>query len=273
MTIKNKYFFNPNIKKINLLFLFLFVIKISLVAQNKQNSYVITHDDSLALEKVVLEKYYIADSSDYNDTSANPLPYASITYRIFIDMKPDYMLQLVYGSPIHELVLETTTKFFNDLTADAITGFNVNLKKLNIGNVALDSWITMGAAARGYTGIIRTEDTSGISIIDNRPALKIADGFTKSILPDFKIFNIDINFFNNDSTAKRFYTNNGGWAAPYGVKGPTPENRVLIAQLTTNGKLSFKLNIQIGTPAGGYVKFVADKPENGEIKFGGLNLK
>jgi len=255
--------------KIYLFILFL-MINLSLFAQHKQYKYEITHDDSLALENVIIEKYYVSDSTDHNDTIENSLPKGSITYRIFIDMKPDYKLQLVYGNQKHELLLETTTKFFNDKEADAITGYNVNIKKLNKGNIALDSWITMGAAARGFTGIPRSEDTVGFTLITNRPSLKIADGFTKGILPDFKVFNLDMGFFNNDSTATRFYTNNGGWAAPGGVKGPTPENRVLIAQLTTNGKLSFKLNVQIGTPTGGYMQFVWGNPEGSEIQFNGL---
>jgi len=259
--------------KIKFLTLFLFILSSSIFSQNKQYKYEITHEDSLALENIIVEKYYISDSTDYNDTIKNSLPKGAVTFRIFIDMKPDYKLQLVYGNQKHELLLETTTNFFNDLEADAITGFNVNTKRINKGNIALDSWLTMGAAARGFTGIPRSEDTVGFSLITNRPSLKSADGFTKGILPDFKVFNLDMGFFNNDSTATRFSTNNGGWAAPGGVKGPTLENRVLVAQLTTNGKLSFKLNVQIGTPTGGYVQFVGEKPEGSEIQFNKLILK
>ena len=253
--------------------LFLFIMNFQLLAQNKQHENNITHDDSLALEKVIVERYYVADTSDYNKLLKNSLPQGAVTYRIFIDMKPGYKLQLVYGNQKHELFIETTTKFYNDVNADAITGFNVNTKIINKGNIALDSWITMGAGARGYTGILRSEDTTDISFITNRPSLKIADGLTKGILPDFKIFNLDLGIFNNDSTATRFSTTNGGWAALGGVKGPTPENRVLIAQLTTDGNLSFAINVQIGTPSGGYVKFVAKNPEVSEIEFDGLNFK
>ncbi|MEI8204925.1 MAG: hypothetical protein WCH34_18030 [Bacteroidota bacterium] len=252
------------------LFIFLMMMHTTLSAQN---NYVITHDDSLALEKVIVEKYYVSEESDYSDTLLSPLPKGSITYRIFIDMKAGYNLQMVYGNPKHELLLETTTRFYNDKMADAFTGFNINVKHINKGNIALDSWITMGAAARGFTGIPRIEDTTGFSIITNRPSLKLADGLCKGVLPDFKQFNLDLNFFNNDSNATRFSTNNGGWAALGGVKGPTAENRVLIAQLTTNGKLTFKLNVQIGTPTGGYVKFVASNPEASEIQFDGLTQK
>jgi hypothetical protein len=262
------------IKRIMLFFTFFLVINSQLLSQITPDKYVITHDDSLALENIIVEKYYVSDSNDYLDKSANALPKGSVTYRIFVDMKPGYNLQLVYGNQKHELFLETTTKFFNDLKADAITGFNVDTRKLNEGNIALDSWITMGAASRGFTGIPRSEDTSKFSLIANRPSLKESDGLTKGVLPDFKTFNLNLDgFFNNDSTAKRFSTSNGGWAAPGGVKGPTAENRVLIAQLTTNGKLSFELNVQIGTPTGGYVKFVAKNPEESEIQFNGLTYK
>jgi hypothetical protein len=152
----------------------------------------------------------------------------------------------------------------------AETGFNVDAKKLHKGAVALDSWITMGAASHLHTGIPRSEDDSIFSFITNRYPLSKVDGLTNGVLPDFQVFKIDLRFFDNDSTARDFTVNDGAWAAMGGVKGPTPENRVLIAQLTTNGKLSFELNVQIGTPTGGFVQFVAKNPEGSEIKFEGL---
>lgn len=254
-------------------FLFLFVLNSLLSAQNKQDKFIITHEDSLALENIIIEKYYIADSTDYFDTLKNALPIGSVTYRIFIDMKTDYKLQLVYGNKNHELFIETTTSIFNDIEADAVTGFNVNTKYINKGNIALDSWITMGAASRGFTGIPRNEDKDEISLITNRESLKKADGLTKAILPNFTVYNLNLKPLEYDTTASRFSTNDGGWAAPGGVKGPNADNKVLIAQITTNGKLSFKLNVQIGTPSGGYIKFVADKPEENEIQFDRLNFK
>ncbi len=265
--LRNRYLF------ISFLSAFLFINNSFLFAQDKANNYLITHQDSLALENVIVEKYYIADSNDYNDGSVSPLPKGSITYRIFIDMKPNYNLQMVYGNQNHELFLESSTYFFNDKEADAITGFNVDLKKINKGNVALDSWVTMGAACRGFTGIPREEDTSKYSLISTRSSLNKSDGLIKGVLPDFVPFNLDLTFFNNDSTAKRFATTNGAWASPGGVKGPTAENRVLIAQLTTDGKLSFQLNVQIGTPTGGYIQFVANKPQGQEVEFKGLSYK
>jgi hypothetical protein len=235
-----------------------------------QQSYTITHDDSLALEKVIVEKYYEYDPNDYIDTVPDTYPKGATTYRIYIDMKPGYSLQAVYGTPKHEFFLKTSTSFFNDLTCYAETGFNIDAKKLHIGAVALDSWITMGAASRLHTGILKSEDNSEYSFIKNRKSLSKVDGLTKGILPDLQLYKLDLGFFNNDSTASNFSTNDGACAALGGVKGPTNENRVLIAQLTTTGKLSFGLNVQIGTPTGGTVKFVAKNPDGSELKFEGL---
>ena len=67
-----------------------------------------------------------------------------------------------------------------------------------------------------------------------------------------------------------FFTDNGSWAIFGGIKGPTEENRVLIAQLATDGELSFELNIQMGTPTGASINYVAKNPQGTEIKYDGL---
>jgi len=242
------------------LLFFISILILSLPA-NAQDSNIVKYNDSLALENVLVEKYYVADSS------GSILPKHSIVYRIYIDMKPGYTLQAVYGDKKHELVIKTSTKFYNDKICSAETGFNVDIKKIQINAVAFDSWITMGAAARGYTGIPLSEDNSErFSFLDSNISFKKKDGLTKGVLPDFTTFNLDLKFFNNDSSATKFSTDNGGWAALGGIKGPTPENKVLIAQLTTTGLLSFKINVQIGTPSGASVKFVYDNPGDSEIK-------
>jgi hypothetical protein len=236
-----------------------------------QNKNLEAMDHSKALESVIVEKYYVADSTDYIDTTGGILPKGSITYRIFIDLKPDYNLQVVYGDEKHPLSIKTTTTFFNNSESYALTGFNIDVKKIRTGTIAFDSWITMGAATRFHTGILKSDDTDGSLL--NKNTLDNADGLTKGVLPRFQIFNIDLNFFNNFSNAKEFATNNGGWAALGGVKGSTNENRILIAQLTTNGKLSFDLNIQVGTPTGEAIKFVSSNPIDSEVHFTGLSYK
>jgi len=237
-----------------------------------QEQYIPTHEDSTALENVIVETYYVADSSDYIDTTGGILPRGSVTYRIYIDMKPGYALQMVYGDKMHELFIKTSTSFFNNQFCLAITGFNIHNKEVNLNSVALDSWITMGAATRLHTGILKSDDKDG-SIL-KRTSLSKADGLTDGVFPTFKAFNIDLDFFKNRKDASRFSTQNGAWYALEGVKGPDENNRVLIAQLTTNGKLSFDLNVQLRTiTKGGWVKFVANNPGKYEVQHNGLSFK
>ena len=238
---------------------------------NAQNKYIPNHNDSSALVNVLVEKYYNSVESDYSDTSINTLPKGSTTYRIYIEMKPEYKLMSVWGSKNHALYLETTTNFFNNTQCIAETGFNIDMKKINLGTIAFDSWITLGAAGRGFTGIPLAEDTDNTGLLNFRPAFANADGFTKAVLPDFKIFgDVDLHFFTSSETNKKFSVVNGAWWAPYGVKGPTKKNRVLVAQLTTNGKLSFSINVQLLNPSGEGIQFVPDNPTNNEIKFASL---
>jgi hypothetical protein len=48
------------------------------------------------------------------------------------------------------------------------------------------------------------------------------------------------------------------------VKGATAENMVLIAQITTTGELSFKLNLQVSDADRKVVKCVAGNAREGE---------
>jgi hypothetical protein len=78
---------------------------------------------------------------------------------------------------------------------------------------------------------------------------------------------------NDGTNGPVFSTTDGSWASLGGSMGPDAEtNQVLIAQITTDGILSFELNIQIGTPEGNVEKYVASNPiaDNGEFLFPGL---
>ncbi|HMT30179.1 MAG TPA: hypothetical protein PKD91_12955, partial [Bacteroidia bacterium] len=61
------------------------------------------------LENVIVERYYITDRNDARGEDANAIEVNSITYRVFVDMKPGYNLQSVFGSPDHALSLSTST--------------------------------------------------------------------------------------------------------------------------------------------------------------------
>jgi hypothetical protein len=229
--------------------------------------------DKSALEGIIVEKYYTSDILDSLDAQ---LPKGSVTYRIYADLKPNYSLQLIYGDTRHPLCIKTSTKFYNNPKCGAVIGYNVHYLALNQDNFALDSWITINSASSQYAGVLLSEDTDG-SVLKRRTFEK-ADGFAVGNLPMIKPFNLDVNFFDNDTTASVFTVNDGGWAAISGVKsgsvGPTADNKILIAQLTTDGVISFDLNMQLGTPEGNFLKFVYKdaEPLEGEVLFAPLSL-
>jgi hypothetical protein len=209
------------------------LISSSLSAQVKKP---LTDDDKKSLEGIIVEKYYVNDGSQKDTSSTNPLPKGAVTYRIYVDMKPGYTLQAVFGVTNHELNLKTTTKFFNTYNGGDATGDKIDDLKINNPNVAFDSWITMGAATDEHFGIPKTEDTDG-SIIKTKGFEKV-DGLIKAKIKPVTYFGLDLTFFNNIKDATSFTTDNASWAIFGGIKGPTDDNKVLIAQLTTDGKLS-----------------------------------
>jgi len=245
--------------------IFIFFISNILQAQIKGG---LSDADKSALEGIIVEKYYTADAKDAADTIGGFLPIGSVTYRIYADLKPGYTLQAVYGVPTHELRIETTTEFFNNKYGGSLTGDLIDPKKINDNSVALDSWVTLGAATKSHFGIPKADDKDG-SIL-KRKSLNKADGLIAGKVSPVTFFGMDLSFFQSQKKVNLFSTKNASWAVFGGVKGPTPDNKILIAQLTTNGKLSFELNIQIGTPKGATVQYVAKDPENAEIKFDAL---
>lgn len=239
------------------------------------------------LEKIIVEKYYISDSSDAKAKSGGYLPVGSVTYRIFVDMLPAYRFQAAYGVPGHEMRIATTTSFFNNEDYGAAIANYIPSSKLQNNTVMLDSWLSVGATAESYNAILKSDDTSKVivnadSILHNaNPGagipLTVRDGmFPVSPVSVVTLFGIDstlLSVFGNKNVSGKgqvFSTDNGSWASFGGAIGMHPMNRVLIAQLTTDGELWFKLNIQIGTPDGKVENYVAENPKGNEILFPGL---
>lgn len=241
------------------------------LAIHSQNKNGLSKEDLSALEDIIIEKYYVSSEADAQDTSGGTLPKGSVTYRIYADLRPGYNLQAVYGMPEHPLIISTTTKFFNT-SLGGQTGQQIETKKINEGKIALDSWVTIGPATSSLYGIPKADDKDG-SII-TRVTLDKEDGLTQDRdVQKLLYYGTDLSFFDNEKDASVFRIDNGSWATINSGKTKTPENRVLIAQLTTDGKLSFELNMQIGTPAGGTVQYVAKGAKGAEIKFGKLGHK
>lgn len=236
------------------------------------------------LECVEVEVYYVSNA---NDTIANSvggvLPVGSKTYRVYADMLQGYKFQAAYGVPGHELRLETTTLFFNNMDRGATSP--TYTKPQAAGNtVMLDSWFSVGAACTGNYGIRKSVDDGAATVVNsfvpqvlqnNDTAAGIPltqeDGFIAgSVNPEPVTFvgftTPELDVFDYDQVGNLLSTHNASWASLNGSKGvDTVVNKVLIGQFTTDGIFSFKLNIQIGTPTGGVENYVADSAVANEI--------
>ena len=242
------------------------------------------------LEDIIVEKYYI---SEPNDTIANSaggvLPVGSVTYRIYVDMLPGYKFQVCYGVTNHEMRIETTTLFFNNEDRGS-TSPNFSFVNAAKNTVMLDSWLSVGSACNGYLGILKSEDNGVNNIINNFSPqvlqgangaagipLTQQDGLFAGTPEPFNELGItnDITVFDNQNDGTNgplFSTFNGSWVALNGASGPdTSINKVLIAQITTDGDLCFKLNIQLRSPIPGVVEnYVWQNPTGTELLFPGL---
>lgn len=235
------------------------------------------------LENIIVEKYYIADANDAAADQRGNLKAGAVTYRIYADMLPGFRFQAVYGIPGHELKIATTTFFYNSENGSSVAN-DIALKDLSSNTLMLDSWLSVGAGCSGAFGLLKTaDDTSNTIVNTNKPPvlqsankeagipIKERDGLKiaspQSVVTLFGMEK-DVEIFGNKSEVKNgseFVTTNGSWASFGGAIGPNADNKVLIAQLTTDGKLSFELNIQLGTPKGGVENYVAKNAMGKEV--------
>jgi hypothetical protein len=235
------------------------------------------------LENVIVEKYYVSDA---NDTSANyfagKLPIGSTTYRIYADLLPGYRFQAAYGSPVHELKIETSTSFFNNMEHGSTIPNVIPQRTLKKNTVMLDSWLSVGSAGEDCFGVLKADDDSIETIDHEKKFLKNIDSNIGESLtvkdglimgeniprPTFFAIDSEVEIFGNKKVGSSFILTNGAWACLGGSVGPDSltTNRVLIAQMTTDGDFSFELNIQIGTPLPGVSQnYVARNPVENEI--------
>ena len=263
--------------KTKLLFLPLFLCFFNSIAQN-------------GLEDIIVEKYYISESNDTNSNSVGGnLPAGSVTYRVYVDLLSGYNFQAAFGLTNHELRIETTSAFFNNIDyGNTSPTFSKNNSAKN--TVMLDSWLSVGAACNGYYGILKSEDDgvntnintcSGCNVslilqsnnVDAGIPLTQQDGLIAGTPASATTVGISsiIGVFGSATSGNLFSTDNGSWAALGGSTGPDANtNKVLIAQLTTDGILTFKLNIQIGTPGGGTEQYVAENPTGSQVQLASL---
>jgi hypothetical protein len=253
------------------------------------------YNASAQLEKVIVEKYYVSDSNDFTDTSGGIVPIGSTTYRIYIDLAPGSILKKIYGDPNHPFEITSTEVFFNNILDGKSFGKDLTKVSLSENTVALDSWITLGQVpkkqgTKTYYGILKNQDddgsfigginndggssliTSGL-LINNDPScgipLIVSDGIdTMTVTPNSWSDVGVVDFTSgNDSTIfgslvpKKEFISTGFSLSNSGVTGVNLDsNQIIIAQLTTKGDLSFKINLELEELVNGVptlVKYVA----------------
>jgi hypothetical protein len=241
------------------------------------------------LEGIVVERYYITDAADEANSIAqgaiSPLPVGSVAYRVYVDMAPGYKYSQVYGSETHNLLVNTTTSFYNDPNFGvAVNPGSTSLNLTRRHTTMIDSWFTSGGTCAGKVGVMEEEDTDGTignqqNILANNAGgcyglpingTDAKDGMLPSSVETYVAPNtlglgsaldvLDQTFGNS------IFIDNGTIVPLGGVVGPTASNRVLIAQFTTSGTLSFELNLQlINIGTGAAENYVASNPTAGEL--------
>lgn len=246
----------------------------------------------VGLQDVIVEKYYISEQADEAaNADGGILPAGSVTYRIYLDLAPSYRFQAVYGLENQELRIETTTSFFNNEDRGAL--FPTYTKtQARLNTVMLDSWLSAGAACVNNFGILKTEDDGVATVVNNynpqvlqgtnpdagipisqQDGLLIVSGRTPSSAAQIGFTDQQIAIFDNTNLPANgnvFSSNNASWYSLEGGLGAdTVDNKILIAQMTTNGIFKFKLNVQIRSLDGVVERYVAENPNSstGDVVF------
>lgn len=240
------------------------------------------------LEDVYVERYYVSSAADTLASALHgKLPIGSVTYRVYLDLKPGYRFYAAFGMPGHELRIATTTTFFNNERNGQKIPNVIPHRSMRKGTVMLDSWLSAGAAAEDFYAVPKIDDDTVNTILaegnylknSNKkmgPALSEVDGLKEIYrLPFPVLYGIDsvANIFLSHTKGNLFSTENGAWGCLGGSTGldSLGTNRVLIGQFTTDGEFSFKLNVQIGTRGQQPVLYVAENARENEILFSKLN--
>ena len=245
------------------------------------------------LPSIYVERYYIADSLDASDTMGGELAEGATTYRVFVALQPESKLLAVYGDSLHPLTFSSSLPFFNNIDG-ATFGYQIPKVAYESNTVALDSYLTLGQTgfqgAFKFFGVPKHHDTNGSFIgglnndggseavpggllVNDTSAcgipITIQDGMDTSSMELTNWFNfgiidfqtgIDTSIFGFGNAQTVFYSQNAVLSNS-GLAALRPDtNHVLIAQLTTLGELSFKINLIVSElENGNYVtrKYVA----------------
>jgi hypothetical protein len=243
------------------------------------------------IENVYVETYYVSDTNDATDTTGGTtLEDRSKTYRIYVDLLPGYKIKKIYGDANHTLKISSTANFYNNHDRPtAYFGYLIN-KSWFPDNplLGLDSWLTLGLPTKTNNGVLKTDDVNGSFIggtnnyggsaaipggllvnnsVDVGIPLTTADGMStnNNVLGQWldngfkNMAGVDTTVFGPLNVGSAFISNSAFLQQNSGVMGSDPDNnKVLVAQLTTKGEISFELNIEVIDTAGNVIKLVAD---------------
>ena len=253
------------------------------------------------IESVQVETYYISDVSDATDTDgANPdaLAEGSVTYRVFLDLSPGSKVTALFGDTNHVFRIASTEVLWNNGDRGEAYGWRIPNNRLDDNTVALDSWLSLAAASDAHWGVPKANDGDGSIVgganndggsagvpggllVNNDPDAGIPltdqDGLEPAMAPEptgwVRVGDAPGDILGDESVDTAFVTTDFLLQAPLGVMGHTPENRVLIAQITTAGDLTFSFNVELTNADGDVFRYVAggDTLLPGEVEFGQLN--
>ena len=227
------------------------------------------------LEHVIVEEYYNVVSADTIDGEYNGhIQKNAKTYRIYLDLLPGWRFQAAYGSEDHPLMIRSTEVFFNNTSMGSTIPNVIPRRCLGNNTVMLDSWLSVGSAGEDMIGVPLVEDDVLGTVLHDKQFLKVLhqkDGLKqveKLYRPTFFGIEKEVSVFDKKNSGSEFFTTNGAWACM--GKGSVGfdslgTNKILIAQLTTSGVLSFQLNVQLADPNGKSIRFVFSNPKEDEI--------
>lgn len=233
------------------LLLLLWICALDLAAQ--------TGVQGVIVEEVFTQPGNALEGIDQNDSSIYT------TYRVFIDLEEGYRLQAVFGNMEHPLVIRSTGNFYNYPEIGVTTGNMIDPRKMFTCDLKYDSFLTLNAVSNWYCGSPQIT-TKQLHKIETDTLGVLAECEPTPL----QLIRIEADAFKNNTVEGEFYTNDGCWAVLGGVVGPDPSNRILVAQITTNGELSFELNVQLGLPQGGAQQYVARAKNTNEEERKGL---
>ncbi len=229
------------------------------------------------LENVYVETYYVTDANDATDTTGGAIEENTTTYRIYLDMAPGTVINEIFGDLDHPFEIKSTMPFYNHSSDGQTFAKDFLRARYEESTVALDTWLTIGQTTKKqgditYFGLPKQQDTDGsfigginndggseliaTGLLNNQNIdypLTITDGmdtlgytptdwFSSGVV-DF-IDGSDTTIFGTSTNDTTFVSNNFSLSCS-GVQGVIADsNMILIAQLTTQGELEFRINFK-----------------------------